>query len=203
MSRLENYLKFTSSNPCLNFTFLYPAEWKAREIKGENYEGVFILGPRNQADTHSLSLEARVTPRDEEKVDFNLGRLIDEYLEMKRPISSFQKLAQARGYLTNVEAIEIEARYVLLLPPNNVNSQETPIVERRIFAQKGDSVYQMIYTAVEEDYIKYLEAFKEAVRSFEFTEAPANRAYWPLVTEMPVRVAHESAARYRCDEKES
>ena len=64
MSKLQNYIQFTSVNPRLNFSFLYPTDWQAREVKGKEteYDEVFILGPRNRENTYSLSLAVRVTP---------------------------------------------------------------------------------------------------------------------------------------------
>lgn len=192
MSKLKNYDKFTSTNPRFDFSFLYPSDWQVREVKGEDYDEVFILGPRNREDTYSLALIVRVTPTREKGGQYTgLGELIADYLARSERSTKFQEISRAYGSLAGVKAMEIEIGYTIPLPINTLNPKDTPIVERRIFLQKGGYFYEAIYRAVEEDYFTYLEAFKNMMRTFEFRDDVTWREYRPLVIPVPAHATDE------------
>ena len=169
MTDLRNCVRFTSSNPNLDFFFLYSSDWQVREVKEANYDEVLILGPRNQENTYSLALTMRVTPTSEKGGQYtSLGELIADYLAKSKCSTRFQEISRTDGCLADVDTTEIEISYTIPLPINTLKPKETPIVERRIFLKKGDHFYEVMYRAVEEDYYQYLKAFKDVMRTFEF-----------------------------------
>jgi hypothetical protein len=203
MSELSKYIRFASTNPRFNFSFLYPSDWQLREVTGTDYDEVFILGPRNKANTYSLALAIRVTLSRESGGRYSsLGELIVDYLARCQSSTGFQEISRAYGYLADVEATEIEIGYTIPLPINNLNPQKTPIVERRIFFKKGEYFYEVIYRAVKEDYYQYLEAFRDVVRTFEFQYDTAQRVYRPLIMSAPAYAVHERPTGYQPDEGE-
>ena len=50
------------STPSIPFTFRYPVGWQTREIVRDEDVEVFIAGPRNEADTYSVTLTIRLRP---------------------------------------------------------------------------------------------------------------------------------------------
>jgi hypothetical protein len=203
MGELKNYVRFTSANPKLDFSFLYPGDWQVRESQGANYDEVFILGPRNRENTYSLALVVRVTPTARNGGQYaNLEELITDYLVQSKRLAGFQKISRAQGYLAGVAATEVEISYTIPLPINTVNPKETRIVERRIFFNKGDNFYEVMLSAIEEDYYQYLGAFKDVVRTFEFRDDTTRRVYRPLVMPAPVQAVRESTTGYDVDKAE-
>jgi hypothetical protein len=198
MDALQNYSRFTSANPKLDFSFLYPSDWPVREVQGKEYDEVFIRGPRNEENTYSLSLVVRVST-----TNSNLDTLIADYLERSKRLSKFRETSRATGTLAGAEAVEIEIGYIIPLPINSVNAKETPIIERTIFLRRGNRLYEIAYKGVEKDYHRYLEAFRNAARTFEFQEATGERAYWPVVTSAPAYAVHEQSTDYKAGEQKN
>jgi len=90
-------------------------------------------------------------------------------------------------------AVEVEIVYSMLLPLNSLNAKNTPIRERRIFFEESNQLYELDYTAPEEDYETWLEAFRTLVDSFAFVEEPADRvSYRPVAAAVPQPVREES-----------
>lgn len=198
MTEGESCAKFTSTNPKLDFSFLYPTGWKVREIEEKDYSEVFIAGPRNEADTFTLSLIVSVIPAREKGGAFTtLDEMIADYLAKYESSANFREISRAWGTLVGVDAVEIEISYTFPLPINNVNAKETPTIERKIMFKKGPQFYELAYTAVAEDYYAYLESFKDAVRTFKFRrEREEAKVFQPLVTLTPTYTVREKSEEY-------
>ena len=192
---------FASTNPRLDFEFLYPAAWQVREFDRDGHSGVFILGPRNRDDTFSLTITVHVFPAWERKGKFaTVAEVVEDYLRKSRRLANFREISRARGTLVGVDAVEIEISYAIPLPINNVNAKETPIMERKIVLQKGPQFYELAYTAVAEDYYAYLESFRDAVSTFKFRrEREAARVFQPLVTLTPTYAVREEPEQYKVE----
>lgn len=201
MSNPMTFIRFSSENSRLNFTFLYPQEWRALQNRGTktNYDEVMIMGPRNRQNTYNLALIVRVTPLTQREGQFpTLDALVTNYLARQK--HQFREISRAKGNLAGCDAIEIEIGYTMLLPINNVNPQEMPIIERRIFFQKTGNLYEMIYRAVEEDYYQYLDLFWDAVRTFEFKGETGSQLHRPMVIPIPAHTLAEAHEEYKTKE---
>lgn len=198
MSNLKNYTQFQSNNPRLDFTFLYPDQWQVIETKGKEteYDEVFIAGPRNQENTFSLALIVRVTP----SRNLPLESVLSSYLTKNMRATDYREVSRTKGTLAGIEAIEIEISYTMLLPLNSIKPQRTSVNERRIFFEKDERLYELIYTAAETNYNQYLESFKNAARTFEFREE--SDQHISLVLPMPAHAVRERPARYKVDKSE-
>ncbi|MBI4631592.1 MAG: hypothetical protein HY740_07760 [Chloroflexi bacterium] len=198
MSNLKNYTQFQSNNPRLDFTFLYPDQWQVIETKGKEteYDEVFIAGPRNQENTFSLALIVRVTP----SRNLPLESVLSSYLTKNMRATDYREVSRTKGTLAGIEAIEIEISYTMLLPLNSIKPQRTSVNERRIFFEKDERLYELIYTAAETNYNQYLESFKNAARTFEFREE--SDQHISLVLPMPAHAVRERPARYQVDKSE-
>ena len=199
MENKNNYYGvFVSENSAFDFSFLYPRAWHAREIKGSNYDEVFVAGPRNAENTFTLALIVRVTiARDQNGKQTPLENFIAEYLTKLHAAQGFELRAQSSGKLANVRATEIEITYTTLLPPNNINATRTQIMERRIFLQRENRIYEMIWRATAPDYEQSLGVFKRVVQTFEFQDAP-RETYQPFIIPAPAALAlAEERAEYK------
>jgi len=192
---------FTSTNPNLDFKSLYPEAWQVREFDQEGHSGVFILGPRNRDDTFSLTMTVHVFPAWERKGKFaTVAEVVEDYLRKSRQLANFREISRARGALVGVDAVEIEISYTLPLPINDVNAKDTPIMERKIVFKKGPQFYELVYTAVAEDYYAYLESFRDAVSTFKFRrEREEARVFQPLVTLTPTYAVREKPEKYKTE----
>jgi hypothetical protein len=153
--------------------------------------------------TNSLGLLVRVIPTSKKGGQFvSLGEYVADYLAKSKRLTGFRELSRTQGYLAGVRATEVETSYVMPLPVNTVNPKDTPIIERRIFLKKDHYFYEVVYRAVEEDYYRYLEAFKNAIRTFEFRHGAVQPAYRPLITPAPAYAVRELPVEYQADEPE-
>lgn len=185
----KGYLSFQSSQSRIPCTFLYPVGWEVREIVENGYVEIFVLGPINRAGTYSTSLSVGVTRAAGQTPLEAANTLISKYR------AAFK--AQERGpfsvTVAGRPAVGVEIVYSMLLPLNSLNAKQTPIRERRIFLEESNQLYELDYTAPEEDYATWLEAFHTLVESFTFLEEPADRAsYRPVVTAVPQPPREES-----------
>lgn len=189
MTELREYAKFTSDNPRLDFTFLFPSAWQVREVTGRDYDEVFILGPVNREGTYSLALIVRRSPARAIAGRYaSLRELLADYLAQTQRSANFREISQAQGTLAGVDAIEIEVGYSMPLPLNSLKPKETQILERRILLQRDGYSYEIVYRGADEDYYRYLDVFKNMVRTFELHDDTAPRLYRPLVEPVPVGV---------------
>ena len=129
MAKRESYAKFISVNPTFDFSFLYPAGWKVREIEEKDYSEVFIAGPRNEADTFTVSLIVSIIPaRGRGGESGTLDEAMAAYLARYQPSADFREISRAWGTLVGTDAVEIEISYTMSLPLNNVDAKDTPIM---------------------------------------------------------------------------
>lgn len=198
MSNLKSYTQFQSNNPRLDFTFLYPDQWQIIESGGKEteYDEVFIAGPRNEENTFTLSLSVRVTPLHNQ----SLESAFTNYLAKSMRAANYREISRTKGTLAGIEAIEIEISYTMPLPLNGTQPQRTSINERRIFFEKDDRLYELIYSTAETNYNKYLEAFKNAARTFEFREE--SDQHISLVLPMPAHAVRERPTKYKAGKSE-
>lgn len=199
--KVGHRVAFTSTNPRLDFEFLYPAAWQVREFDRNGHSEVFILGPRNRDDTLSLAITVHVFPAQEQEGKFaTVAEVVEDFVRKHRQLSGFREISRARGTLVGADAVEIEIGYAMLLPLNNPDAKDTPIMERRIIFKKGLQFYELTYTAVADDYYAYLESFQDAVRTFKFRrEREEARIFQPLVTPTPAYAVREKSEEYKTD----
>lgn len=199
-----NRIIFTSANHRLNFEFLYPVAWQVREFSQENHSAVFILGPRNRDNTYSLALAVHVFPAREQGGKYGaVADVVGDYRRRSRHLTGFREIAVSRGVLAGTDAVEVVISYTMSLSPDDVNSHDTTIVERKIIAKRKDQFYELIYRAVWEDYYTFLPVFRDAVRTFEFRDRrPEAWEFYPLLIPVPAYAVREQEAEYNAQESE-
>ena len=199
--KVGHRVAFTSANHRLDFEFLYPAAWQVREFDRDGHSEVFILGPRNREDTFSLGMTVHVFPaQEQEGKHATVAEVVEDFVRKHRQLSDFREISRAQGTLVGADAVEIEIGYTMLLPFNNPDAKDTPIVERRIIFKRGFQFYELTYTAVAEDYYAYLESFQDAVRTFKFREGREQaRVFQPLITLTPTYAVREESEEYKTD----
>jgi len=192
---------FTSTNPRLDFKFLYPGAWQVREFERDGHSAVFVIGPRDQDDTFSLTMTVHVFPAWEREGKFaSVAEVVEDYLRKSRQLANFCEISLARGDLVGVDAVEIEISYSIPLPINSVDAKDTSIMERKIVLKKGAQFYELAYATVAEDYYAYLESFRDAVSTFKFRrEREEARVFQPLVTLTPTYAVREKSEDYETE----
>jgi hypothetical protein len=99
--------------------------------------------------------------------------------------------------------VEVEIAYSMLLPLNSLNAKQTPIRERRIFLEESNQLYQLDYTAPEEDYETWLGAFHTLVESFAFSEEPVVMAPYRSMERVAPPPVREESPEYKARESQS
>lgn len=204
MGALNEYRRFESTNPKLNFSFLYPADWQVKEIEEKTYSEAFVRGPRNQADTLNAGITVIVVPTREAGGEFaTVEEALADYMARSQRLASWRELSRTSGFLLSSPAVEVTISYTLRLPLNSPLAQPTSIVERKLIVKRGSRLYKITYRAVEEDYYAFLPAFRDVVRTFEFQDGRMEtREFHPLVTQVPTYAVREQGAEYKAHEPE-
>ena len=185
------YTTFTSTDPKLNFTFLYPSTWQATEFKEKEYSQVLVHGPRNKEDTYTTAFVMTVASAG----TMSLDDKVSDYLGKASKAREFRLVSQARGILASVQATELLIEYKMRLPLHSVHPIDTTLMERRIIMKRDGDFYELGYRTVGGDYRAHLQAFEHAVQTFRFVGGDA-RAFRPLVIPAPELVAAEKQAEY-------
>ena len=201
MSELRDYIRFSSTNPAFDFSFLYPASWQAREVKTAEGDEVSIIGPRNRDNTYSVGLAIRVISMVEGGRRYtSLEELVAAHLARSKRAAKYQEILRAQGIVAGLDAIEIETSYSLPLPMQSIRPKDTVIVERRVYLKRGNSFYELMYRAVEEDYYAYLDVFKDVVHTFLFRADRVRMTHQPFVAQAVIRAMREKPSIYEEDQ---
>lgn len=185
----KGYAPFQSGQPHLPCAFLYPAGWDVREIVEDGYVEIFILGPVSRAGTYSTSLSVGMTRAAGQTPLEAANVLVSKY----RVAFKAQERGPFSVTVAGRPAVEVEIAYSMLLPLNSLNAKQTPIRERRIFFEENNQLYELDYTAPEEDYETWLGAFRILVESFAFAEKPTDTVpYRPVAMAVPQHAREES-----------
>ncbi|MBI4494157.1 MAG: hypothetical protein HY690_15320 [Chloroflexi bacterium] len=180
-----SYTEYRSDDPTLPVSFLYPEDWQVREIRESDYAEVDMVGPRNRADTYSLAVILRASRAHDGRVEpADVDAAVSAYVSGLARLRNFRELFRARGHLDGRYAVEVEASYSMPLPLKAVHPRLTTIVERRIFLQDADRLYEIVYRADEEDFSAYLDAFEKVVRILQFRSHEGPDTHRPLVTQV-------------------
>jgi hypothetical protein len=194
----RSYVRYQSGKP-YEYTFLYPAGWRAREIVEEGHVDTYITGPRNRAETYSTSFAVGVTPA----ADRTPAEAATELLAKYRSAFSIQEQGPFSTTVAGRPAVEVEIAYWMPLPLNSIHPQRTVIRECNAFFKRGNQLYELRYAATEEDYETWLEAFRTLVESFAFSEKSTDMlSYRPVATAVPQPVREESPG-YEAEESRS
>jgi len=204
MRALNEYRRFESTNPKLNFSFLYPTDWQVKEIEERTYSEAFVRGPRNQADTFNTGITVTAMPTRETGGEFaTVEEALADYMTRSQRLASWRELSRTSGLFLSSPAIEVTISYTLRLPLNSPVAQATSIVERKLIVKHGSHIYKITYRAVEEDYYVFLPVFRDLVRTFEFRDGRTEvQEFYPLITPLPAHAVHEQGAEYKAHESE-
>jgi hypothetical protein len=169
-SRLE-LTRFRTQESAFDFVFSYPSDWKLRETRGADYHEVDIIGPRNREGTFNVGLSIRVTGAGEgNRLGCDVDTLRSDYLTRSKTRQGFRQISCSSGSLAGMEIREVEIAYVIPLPIDSVRPKMTTIIERVVFLKRDTRVYEIAYTASEDEYREYLPVFEELIHTFAFTE---------------------------------
>ena len=191
----RNCVYYRSAHPQTAYTFLYPADWRVREIGEKASPSTCITGPRNRAGTYAASFAVGMTRAVDQTPDEAAAALLASY----RAAFNSQELGPFSSTVAGRPAVEVEVVYSMPLPLDSIHPHWTVIRQRSIFFKQGDQLYELDYAASEEDYQTWLPAFRALTRSFTFeTEIARPALRRPAVVSAFPRV-REDAPEYRAD----
>ena len=195
----KHYSSYRCEKPGGAYVFLYPTEWRTREIAEDGRREVFITGPSNRAGTYSISLAVAVTRSATSSPVEAAAELLARY----RAAFDSKGTGPSATTVAGLTAVEVEVVYSMPLPLDSIHPQWTAIRQRSIFFKQGEQLIELDYAASEEDYQTWLPAFRALTRSFTF-EAELARP----VLRRPVAVpafpqVREDAAEYEVDGSQS
>lgn len=182
------------------YTFLYPADWKVRELGERGYVDTAITGPRNRAGTYSVGLAVGIEPAAEQTPAEAAATVVSRY----RSAFGCQERGPFSTTVAGTPAVEVEIAYWMPLPLNSIHPEWTVIWQRHVFFKRGSLLYDLRYTAPEEDYETWLPALRTLVESFAFAEKPAYRPiYRPAATAAVPQYVHDKSPEYQAEGSQS
>ncbi|MEW5717710.1 MAG: hypothetical protein AB1817_03705 [Chloroflexota bacterium] len=200
---VTRYIPFTSANPILNFTFLFPENWQTQIFEDDAHAEVFILGPRNAARTFNLALSAHTYPTRAAGGKYEtLEQITHTFLGTHRRLAQFKERALVHGFLGSLPAVEIAIGYALTLLPRQPNAKEIPIVEHRIILERQSRFYELVYAVAEADYATYLPAFRYFATTFKFQTTDEVAIGYALIDPAPARQAIPEPAHALAEKSE-
>lgn len=186
----KEYIRYRSGQPKIPCTFLYPADWKLRETVENGYADIFVAGPRDATGSYSISFTVGVTHQaDQTPTEAAMSRLAKF-----RSAFSVESVGPDSTTVAGRPATAVEVVYSMPLPVNSVDPKWTNIRDRTIYVRQGGRLYELHYSAPEEDYETWLEAFQMLVESFGFSEKPdGDEAAYRSVEGVPQHVQEEAS----------
>ncbi len=166
----KSYASVNSAGKYLKLSFNYPRIWSLAEDKRkiETYTQLTIKGPRNTDDTYTSAFVLRAYP-----VKKNGGRF-ESALQTKKNYTDYlypdpKILSDTATRVSNVEALDVSAAYIA--PKSFFKgfvSKAIPVQQRSLFFEKDEILYQVMYTADQREYPKYIEEFEHLLKSLRF-----------------------------------
>lgn len=192
-----SYLVFQFESQEMPYTFLYPADWQAREIVEEDYVEVFIVGPRDQEDTFSVGFTVRISPASPQTPEEAMIDLLNRFGQMP----GFREIGRGSGLVAGRPAVEVEFAYNMLLPLNNLDPHKKTIRQRYVFLKDNDALVDLIYVAPDEMYDAWLPDFRTLVQNFRRTEERDDTVFHSLIGVPDIAAVREATRDYKVEER--
>lgn len=163
---LKKYATFLSKNPMLDFTFKYPADWKASETQGrsERYDAVYLNGPRDDDREFSIGISITVVPADGQSD----SALLPEYLETTARFNNFELLSQKSRAIGGQKTSSATYQHTMRLPIDHVDATDVLIKGDTFFLRRGDRNYRVTFRGTAEQFDEYLPVFERMLKTFRF-----------------------------------
>jgi hypothetical protein len=169
-SRSAGIYAGTSSE--LPVQFRYPAAWSLREERGKDqpYTQVRIKGPRNAEDTYTAYLAVTAFPK---KTQGGKHETLDEMAA-----AYLRQLYRDSRVLSDDprQVADLPGRDILVainIPPlhhRDLKPLPIPVKTRKVMIERGERLYEFVYSADARAYDEHAAAFEELLRSVQWQE---------------------------------
>lgn len=161
--REENYTSFESWQDKKFFGFRYPADWTLRENLDleKGHREFFIICPEASPLTN-LFFGLWLSWKTEQTAEKAAEDLFQNYRKGFKAV----ELNHTSKDVDGNSAIEIEFSFDMRLPLNSVDAKLTKIHARHIFIKRGEQLFELRFTPIEEDYNKWVHCFDIFANSF-------------------------------------
>lgn len=164
---MEGYAEYRGETLGILVRCQYPEGWTIQEERGqrEPYLQVRFRGPRNPDQTYTAYISVRESPLAAyggkfEGVDAAVDFFLSHLLSDARVKAKTQKL------IGGIQAIDLSVAYTI--PPlrrPTLRAQPIPVVTRSLFVEKSPYLYELIYSADEQEFPRYLPSFEHLLET--------------------------------------
>ena len=181
---VKTYESYQSKKFILPCSFLYPSEWRILEMaEQDECHCIYIGGPRNQSKESGLYTAAFKIALSQPLAEASAESAVSSLASSYSKLAGYKVVRKALGKIAGQSASEIEVTYSMLLPLHTVDPQSVIIHERHVLLDLSGQFLELSYSASEQDYTAWLEAFFILVRTFYFLEKSQTMLSSPLVAE--------------------
>jgi hypothetical protein len=159
----------------LGVSFSYPDAWQAQEARGslEPYHQVRLRGPRNREDTYTAYMIVRSRPSGSaDGASESAQAMLQRYRELLPEGSKIDRdvVRQLAGQSAHdlVISYTIPPRRLHAEPPASNPSLEIPVTTRTLFLERGQRLYELVYSADARDYRRFAAVFERLLETLEF-----------------------------------
>jgi hypothetical protein len=159
---------FRGTNPPFNFTFEYPAVWKAHEvITPQDFNMVQVRGPQ---DSRTKVIPGIFVTVRTVTVKMTPSEIADAILAKERRIKGFKEISRKEDLVGGVEALRVIFQYILPLPMRSKNAKDTPVKRQEVYLVRKDKEYRISFWLTEEQYKIYKSDLDRALETFQFLD---------------------------------
>ena len=165
------YTTYTGRAPYLTVRFEYPSAWQLREERGERqaYRQVRFMGPRTGEQRYRPYMAVFAAPLK------SAGGQHGGLEEMLRNYTEHLQLGAEVLQNDQMEVGGIPGREVVVAYTSSAwrfhgvkKPGEVPVKTRTVMAQRGETLYQVTYSADQQTYDRYAADFQQLLNSLQF-----------------------------------
>ncbi len=159
----KSYRLKESGSFSVRCSFLHPSNWRVSEmVEDDGCSWIYIAGPRSRSGLYSGSMTVVLVPSLTESID----EAATSVASRRSSFTDYRLMGKASGRIAERPALELEIVYSILLPLNVVNAKPVIIWERHVLLEYEGRALKLSYSASEDDYRSWLEAFRILVQTF-------------------------------------
>ncbi len=155
-------------------TFEVPDNWLATEQqgRGERYQQIILVGPRNAQDTYHAGLTVRITPVGAGGGSYaTLEDLIDWRRKQYAQTAGFSELSFREVSVVGPPAKELKWIFQVTLP-SAVGPQTVLLKNQLVLFAHQEQLYELSFGADAVEFERYAPAFEHLLQSFQLVPSP-------------------------------
>ena len=148
----------------LRCAFEYPADWRVREISNGPWPAISLIGPTSR----DIPYIASITLYRHAARGGRPDAVLENAMERHRVLNDFHELGRHTEDVAGESAVGVDVVYQLRLPPRSLDARPTAVRERRLVLSHAGDVYEIVYSASEQEYEALLPVLQGILRTLSF-----------------------------------